>query len=258
MKAALFSLLAAAGSASAALVEKSVEYRHEGATLEGLLVHDDAFAGKRPAVLVIHQWTGPGDYEKMRARMLAELGYNVLVADVYGKGVRPVPPAAGEEAGKYKADRALFRGRLLAGLALLRQDERSEPSKLAAIGYCFGGTGALELARAGVELAGVVSFHGGLDAADGMAAPAGGVKARLLVLHGAADPFVPDAQVAGFTKEMNAAGADWQLVSYGGAVHAFTQQAAGDDPTRGAAYHAAADRRSWQAMKSFFAEIFGR
>lgn len=258
MKTAFLSLLAAASSASAALVERTVEYEHDGVVLEGVLVRDDAIAGKRPAVLVIHQWTGPGAHEKSRARMLAELGYNVLVADVYGKGVRPVPPAAGEEAGKYKADRALFRGRLMAGLARLRQDEHSEPSKLAAIGYCFGGTGALELARAGVELAGVVSFHGGLDAAPGMTAPAGGVKARVLVLHGAADPFVPDSQVAEFTKEMTAAGADWQLVSYGGAVHAFTQKAAGDDPSRGAAYDEAADRRSWQAMKSFFAEIFGR
>jgi dienelactone hydrolase len=257
MKTLLLSLIAAA-SASAALVEKTVEYQHGGVTLEGFHVYDDATAGKRPAVLVIHQWTGLGDYEKDRSRQLAAMGYNVFAADIYGKGVRPVPPAAGQEAGKYKGDRELFRGRLDAALDVLRKDERSDTSKIAAIGYCFGGTGALELARSGADIAGVVSFHGGLDAADGLTAPAGGVKAKVLVCHGAIDPYVPAEQVQDFGKEMETAGADWQLIAYGGAVHSFTHKSAGDDPSKGAAYDEKADKRSWAAMQTFFAEIFGR
>lgn len=256
MKAFFLSLFAAC-SASAALVETTVEYEHDGVVLEGFHVHDDAVEGRRPAVLVIHQWTGLTDYEKRRSRMLAELGYNVLAADIYGKGIRPAPPAAGQEAGKYKGNRELFRGRLLAAFATLKADERTDASKIAAIGYCFGGTGALELARSGAELAGVVSFHGGLDAADGLAAPKNGVKAKVLVCHGAIDPHVPPAQVQAFEKEMTDAGVDWQLVSYGGAVHSFTQKMAGNDPSKGSAYDEKADLRSWEAMRTFFAEIFG-
>ena len=240
----------------AALVEKAVIYQHGGATLDGFHVYDDAVAGKRPAVLVIHQWTGLTENEKRRSRMLAEMGYNVFAADIYGQGIRPVPPGAGKEAGKYKGDRTLFRGRMTAALDLLKADERTEPSKIAAIGYCFGGTGVLELARAGTDIAGVVSFHGGLDAAEGLAAESGKIKAKVLVLHGADDPFVPAAQVAAFEKEFTDAEADWQLVFYSGAVHAFTQKEAGGDNSKGAAYNEAADRRSWEAMKTFFAELF--
>lgn len=245
-------------SADAALVEKSVDYEQDGTVLEGFHVYDDAVTGKRPAVLVIHQWTGLSNYEKRRARMLAELGYNVFAADIYGKDIRPPAPGpAGTEAGKYKGDRALYRARLMAALEVLQKDERTEPSKIAAIGYCFGGTGVLEMARAGAPVAGVVSFHGGLDAAEGFAATAGGAMPKILVLHGAADPYVPASQVADFEKEMKTAGADWKLVPYEGAVHAFTQPQAGDDPSKGAAYHAEADRHSWEAMKSFFVGLFG-
>jgi dienelactone hydrolase len=255
---ALFLSLMAISSASAALVEKVVEYEHEGVTLEGFHVYDDAVEGKRPAVLVIHQWTGLTDYEKQRSRMLAELGYNVFAADIYGKGVRPVPPAAGQEAGKYKGDRKLYRGRLNAGLAVLQKDERTDAAKIAAIGYCFGGTGALELARSGADIAGVVSFHGGLDTAEGMSAGKGEVKAKVLACHGADDPFVPAPQVQAFEQEMRDSGADWQLVAYGSAVHSFTQKMSGDDPSKGSAYNEKADKRSWEAMKGFFAEIFGK
>lgn len=242
--------------AHAALVEKAVTYQQDGATLEGFHVYDDAVTGKRPAVLVVHQWTGLSEYEKRRSRMLAEMGYNVFAADIYGKGIRPQPPEAGKEAGKYKGDRALYRARLTAALDLLKADEGTDVKKVAAIGYCFGGTGVLELARAGTEIAGVVSFHGGLDAAPGMTAAGGKIPAKILVLHGAADPYVPAEQVAGFEKEMTGAKADWQLVSYSGAVHSFTHKEAGDDPAKGAAYNEAADRRSWVAMQSFFAELF--
>jgi dienelactone hydrolase len=257
MKTLLLSLMAAA-SASAALVEKTVEYQHEGVTLEGFHVFDDAVTGQRPAVLVIHQWTGLTDYEKDRSRQLAQLGYNVFAADIYGKGIRPVPPAAGQEAGKYKGNRELYRGRLKAGLEQLKKDEHTDTTKIAAIGYCFGGTGVLELARSGASISGVVSFHGGLDAADGMAATKGNVSAKVLVCHGAVDPFVPTEQVLAFGTEMDDAGADWQFVAYGSAVHGFTQKMAGNDPSKGAAYNEKADKRSWEAMKTFFAEIFAK
>ncbi|MES2921167.1 MAG: dienelactone hydrolase family protein [Verrucomicrobiota bacterium] len=242
--------------AHAALVEKTVTYQQGGATLEGFHVYDDVVTGKRPAVLVIHQWTGLTEYEKRRSRMLAELGYNVFAADIYGQGIRPQPPEAAKEAGKYKGDRTLYRARLTAALAQLKADERTDAAKIAAIGYCFGGTGVLELARSGAEIAGAVSFHGGLDAAAGMAAGAGKIPAKVLVLHGADDPFVPAAQIAAFQKEMTDAKADWQMVYYSGAVHAFTQKEAGNDNSKGAAYDEAADRRSWVAMQAFFAELF--
>lgn len=253
----LICLLVSCAAARAALVEKSVTYEKDGVTLEGFHVYDDAVAGRRPAVLVVHQWMGLTENEKRRSRMLAEMGYNVLAADIYGKGVRPATTAeAGKLAGTYKGDRALYRARLTAGLDVLKNDGRSDPDRLAAIGYCFGGTGVLELARAGAPVRGVVSFHGSLDAGQGMAAKPGAVAAKVLVLHGAADPYVPAPQIEAFHKEMDAAGADWQMVYYSGAVHAFTQKEAGDDPAKGTAYQAAADKRSWQAMKAFFGEIF--
>ena len=241
---------------SAAVVERSVKYKLGEVEMEGFHAYDDKVEGKRPGVLIIHQWTGLTDYEKMRARMLAELGYNVFAADVYGIGIRPQPPEAGTVAGKYKGDRELFRARMIAGLDVLKSDERTDPSKLAAIGYCFGGTGVLELARAGVALNGVVSFHGGLSSATDLAAIKGAIPAKVLVLHGAADPYVPAAEVDAFKKEMEAAGANMKMVSYNGAVHAFTQKMAGDDPSKGAAYNEEADQRSWEDMKRFFAEIF--
>ncbi|MBB5351427.1 dienelactone hydrolase [Haloferula luteola] len=248
--------LLASASCMAALVENPVTYDDHGTELEGFHVYDDAIDGPRPAVLIVHQWTGLTDYEKGRARQLAELGYNVLAADIYGKGIRPQPPESGKVAGTYKGDRALYRSRLTAGLDVLKADERTLPDQVAAIGYCFGGTGVLELARSGADLAGVVSFHGGLDAAEGFLADSDTLKAKILVCHGAEDPHVPSSQIQDFHHEMEQAGADWLMVSYGHAVHAFTQPGAGNDPSKGAAYNEAADRRSWQQMKDFFAEIF--
>ncbi len=239
---------------AAELERKTVEYKHGDVTLEGYLVYDKSIAGQRPGVLVVHQWTGLSDYEKMRADQLAELGYLVFAADIYGQGVRPKVPAAAAEAGKYKKDRELLRGRVNAGLDQLRKHELSDDKRLAAIGYYFGGTTVLELARSGADLAGVVSFHGGLDSPN----PADGqkIKAKLLVLHGADDPFVKTADIAAFEKELRDAKVDWQLVSYGNAVHSFTQKSAGNDHSKGAAYEARADRRSWEAMRAFFDELF--
>lgn len=236
---------------SAEVVEKPVEYTSAGVVCEGIHVVDNAKEGPLPSVLVVHQWTGVSENEKMRARMLAEQGYNVFIADVYGKGVRPPgPPASAKEAGKYKANRALLRQRLNDALAELKKLPQTNASKLAAIGYCFGGTGVLELARSGADIVGVVSFHGGLDSPS----PADGknIKGEVLALHGADDPFVPAADVKAFEDELTSAGVKYELVKYPGAVHAFTQKGAGDDPKKGAAYNAEADAKSWQAMKAFF------
>lgn len=234
---------------------KVVQYQQGDTTLEGFLAWDDAAAGRRPGVLVVHQWMGLTDYEKMRAQQLAGLGYVAFCADIYGKGVRPKSPAeAGPLAGKYKGDRALLRSRVTAGLDVLRTNGNVDPKRIAAIGYCFGGTTVLELARSGADIAGVASFHGGLDAPD----PTDGktIKAKVLVLHGADDPFNQAKDIAAFQQEMRAGGVDWQMVYYGGAVHSFTQKEAGNDPSKGAAYNATADRRSWQALKDFLAAIF--
>jgi len=259
MKMGLFSLIAglAALNGSAEIVFKTVECKQGDTVLEGLSVYDDAFQSKRPAVLVVHQWTGLGNYEKKRAGMLAQMGYNVFAVDIYGKGVRPINPKdAGAEAGKYKNDRALLRARVRAGLEVLAKHELTDPKRIAAIGYCFGGTTVLELARSGADLAGVVSFHGGL----GSPTPgdAKNIKAKVLALHGAADPHVPAPEVAAFEDEMRQGGVDWQLVAYGGAVHSFTDWGAGSDNAKGAAYNEPADRRSWEAMKQFFAELFNK
>lgn len=249
---ALFSLVSLV--AGAAIVEKPVEYKAGDVVCEGWQAYDDAVAGKRPAVLVVHQWTGVSDNEKMRAKMLAELGYNVLVADVYGKGIRPQPPESGKEAGKYKADRGLLRQRVNAALSVLSKDARSDTSKIACIGYCFGGTAAIELGRSGAAIKGIVSFHGSLDSPT----PADGknIKAKVLVLHGADDPFVPAKDMAAFEQEMKDSGVDYKLVEYPGAVHAFTQVGAGNDNSKGAAYNEAADKASWEEMKAFFSRIF--
>lgn len=241
--------------AQAKVVNTPVIYEHAGVLLEGYLAWDDALPGKRPGVLVVHQWMGLSDNERLRADMLAALGYVALAADVYGQGVRPADTdQARQQAGKYYGDRALFRGRVAAGLAALKAQPLVDPARTAAVGYCFGGGGVLELARAGADLCGVVSFHGSLDTP--LPATAGSIKAKILVCHGAADPFVKPEAVDAFVQEMEAAGADYQLIMYAGAVHAFTQKSAGDDPSRGAAYQEAADARSWRAMQDFLGEVF--
>ena len=257
MKTMAVFLLAAtlAAAASAEVKTRTVEYRDGDVVLEGYLAWDDALKGPRPGVLVVHQWMGVSANERMRAEQLAALGYVALAADVYGKGARPAnQQEAGALAGKYKGDRALLRSRVAAGLAELKRQPLVDGRRTAAIGYCFGGTAALELARSGADVAGVVTFHGGLDSPT----PADGknIRAKVLVLHGADDPWVPAADIAAFQQELRQAGVDWQMVYYSGAVHSFTQKEAGSDNSRGAAYNASADRRSWQALRDFLAEIF--
>lgn len=258
MKKLLLALIALACAlpSPAAIQTQVIEYKQGDTTLEGVLVYDDAIKGKRPGVLVVHQWMGLTDYEKKRAEMLAELGYVAFCADIYGKGVRPSNvQAAGAEAEKYKTDRTLLRARVSAGLELLKQNQFVDAERIAAIGYCFGGTTVIELARNGSHLAGVVSFHGGLDSPT----PADGknIKCKVLACHGADDPFVSAKDLAAFQSEMRDNKVDWQLISYGDAVHSFTQPMAGNDKSKGAAYNERADKRSWEDLKQFLNELFG-
>lgn len=244
-----------AGIAQAGLLTEVVEYKQGETTLEGYLAYDDSTQIKRPGVIVIHDWMGTNPYVHKRAEQLARLGYIAFAIDMYGKGVRPKDAnEAAALAGIYRADRQLMRARANAGLEVLKRHSLTDVRRIAAIGYCFGGGTVLELARGGAEVAGVVSFHGNLDTPT--PADARNIKGRVLVLHGADDPFVPPHQVSAFQEEMRQAKVDWQMVIYGGAVHSFTNPGAGSDPAKGAAYNEKADRRSWEVMKLFFSEIF--
>ena len=218
---------------------------------------EDGESPGAPAVLIVHQWMGLTDYEKGRAKHLAELGYVVFALDIYGSDHSPTNmQEAGQASGRFKNDRELFRKRLNLGLTELKRLPFVDPDRVAAIGYCFGGTGVLELARSGADVAGVVSFHGGLDAPKDGADK--NIKGKVLVLHGADDPFVPREGIDAMKKSFNDAKVDWQMIEYSGAVHSFTQPMAGNDNARGAAYNEKADKRSWQHMRSFFDEVIGK
>jgi dienelactone hydrolase len=246
-------VLAGISPARAEMKAEVVEYRHGDVVLEGYLAYDDLIRGKRPGVLVAHEWNGHNQYVRKRAERLARLGYVAFALDMYGKGVRAKDAKeAAALAGIYKGDRTLMRARAAAGLDVLRRRPETDPTRLAAIGYCFGGTTVLELARSGADLVSVVSFHGGLDSPT--PGDARNIKGKVLALHGGDDPFVPVSQVEAFQEEMRKGGVDWQFVSYGGAVHSFTNPESGSDNSKGLAYNERADRRSWKAMKTFFAE----
>jgi dienelactone hydrolase len=252
----LLALLVAAPAAAKPRTEV-VRYRHGDVALEGHLGFDDARRGRRPAVLVVHDWTGINVETRRRVDLLVQLGYVAFAVDMYGAGVRPATgEAAQAEAARYKRDRPLMRARARAGLDWLARHPRVDPARIAVIGYCFGGTTALELARSGAPVAATVSFHGNLDTP----APddARRITGKVLVLHGADDPVVPPSELAAFQQEMRAAGVDWTLISYGGAVHGFTdQRRRGAPPGKSPAYHERADRRSWEAMRALFTELFG-
>jgi dienelactone hydrolase len=245
-----------AGAAKAQNIHtETVEYKQGTVTLEGYLAYDQSIQGKRPGIIIVHEWNGLGDYVKRRAEQLASLGYVAFAIDIYGKGIRPkTMEESSAQATIYRNDRALMRARALAGLEQLKSYKFVDPTKIAAIGYCFGGGVVLEMARAGDDLAGVVSFHGTLDTPN--RADAKNIKGKVLVLQGASDPFVKRDQVEAFQDEMAGAGVDWQMVSYGGAVHGFTNPDNGLNASKGLAYNHEADMRSWDEMIRFFDELF--
>jgi dienelactone hydrolase len=251
----LLSVLFLLVPAEAKIVTKTIEYKSGDTVLEGYLAYDSS-KKKAPGVMIVHDWTGVGPYVKKRAEQVAALGYVAFAADIYGKGVRPQPPESGKVAGSYKGNRPLFRERLIAGWNELKKQKMVDSTNMAAMGYCFGGTGALELARAGEDAKGVISFHGGLDSPK--PEDAKNIKGSVLVLHGAEDPYVPEKEVKGFEEEMRAAKVDWQLVKFSDAVHSFTHPEAGSDPTKGAAYHEPSDKRSWSMMQAFLKERLGK
>lgn len=231
---------------------RTIGYRDGDTELTGLLAWDDSRSHQRPGILVVHGGAGLDDHAKGRARRLAELGFVVLACDMYGNGVAGNRERVMARITELRSDRAMLCQRARAGIEVLASQSRID-GRIAAVGYCFGGMTVLELARSGIEIAGVISVHGSLNTS--RPAQPGSVTARILVCHGALDPHVPITHVSAFVEEMNRAGADWQLIVYGGAMHGFTHEAGPHVP--GVAYHAQSDARSAAAMHNFFVELFG-
>ncbi len=249
-------LLSLAPRATAAVKTREVEYRQGDTVLQGFFAWDDAAKEKRPGVLVIHEWWGHNEHARHQARRLAEAGYVGFALDMYGKGRLAAHPSDAEAFMKEATkDPAVVMARFNAALDQLKQDSHVDPEKIAAIGYCFGGGVALGRARSGADLDAVVTFHAAL----GPQTPAekGKVKARILVLTGAADPMVPPESVEAFKKEMTAAGARFEVIGYPGVKHSFTNPEAGTHGMDALAYDAEADKKSWAAMLDLFKEIFG-
>ncbi len=245
-------------SAYASVQGREVVYEENGTTLKGYIAYDDAIKGKRPGVLVVHEWWGQNEYARKRVRMLAELGYTAMAVDMYGNGkVVDNPDDAGKlAAGVYK-DMPAAKARFEAAMRVLREQNTVDAGEIAAFGYCFGGGIVLNMARIGEDLKGVASFHGGL----GTATPAqpGAIKARIISFSGDADPTIGPDKVAAFKKEMEHAGANFRVVTYPGAKHAFTNPDAdvmGKKFNLPIAYDAKADKDSWEQAKVFLREVF--
>jgi dienelactone hydrolase len=245
-------------AAQAAIKEAPVEYKAGDTVLKGYLVYDDAAKERRPGVLVVHEWWGHNQQARNSARKLAEDGYVALAVDMYGGGKQADhPDNAGKFSGEVRKNLPLMKSRFEAGMQLLRKQPQVDGKRLAAIGYCFGGSVVLEMARAGEDLRGVASFHGGL-ATEHPAQP-GKTKARVLVMNGAEDPFVPPEQITAFKKEMESAKVNYKFVNYPGAKHSFTNP---DADANGAKfnlplnYNAVADKESWLELQSFLKQIF--
>jgi dienelactone hydrolase len=252
----LVSLLAM--TAIAKPMQKSVKYELEGTKFEGVLIYDDAVKTPRPGLVLVPNWMGINELNLKQAAQIASKDYIIFVADMYGQTVRPkTMDEASKAAGALKGDRKIMRARVNKALDVLKAEAKAaglDAKKLGAIGFCFGGTTVIELARSGADVAGVVSFHGGLDASP-VPIDSKGIKAKVLALHGADDPFVPAADVKAFEDEMRKSKVDWQLVSYGNAVHSFTDVDA--NMVGQAQYNEKVAKRSYKAMADFFAEAFG-
>jgi len=254
-------LLLALQTVHAAVKGEEVQYKSGNTVLKGYLAWDDAVKGKRPGVLVVHEWWGHNEYARKRARLLAELGYTALALDMYGDGLQAHhPDDAGKFSGEVRKNLTLTKQRFDAAQQVLKEHPTVDAKNIAAIGYCFGGTIVLEMALEGEDLKGVASFHGGLDI--DQPTKAGKVKARILILTGEADPFVPAAQVEAFKKELEAAKANYRVVVYPGAKHSFTNPDADKFAQQfnmpALAYNAVADNESWVEMQTFFKQIFAK
>jgi dienelactone hydrolase len=245
-------------SAHATVKHEEVTYTANGVTMKGYLAYDDAIKGKRPGVLVVHEWWGHNEYARKRARMLAELGYIALAVDMYGDGKQAAhPDDAGKFAGAVMQNMESAKARFMAAMDVLKKNPRTDSKRLAAIGYCFGGGVVLHMARFGFDLKGVVSFHGSYGTQT--PAQAGKVKAKVLVCHGADDQFITPEQIDGLKKEMAEAKVDFQFISYPGATHSFTNPEADAYAKQfnlPLAYNADADKKSWEDMQAFFKKIF--
>jgi len=251
-------MLGVVGWALAEVKGEDVQYTADGVKMNGYLAYDAAIKGKRPGVLVVHEWWGHNEYARKRAQMLAELGYTALAVDMYGDGKQAAhPDDAGKFAGEVMKNIAVAKARFMAALDVLRKHESVDRKHVAAIGYCFGGGVVLHMARAGVDLSGVVSFHGSLDAP--VPAKPGAVKAKVLVCHGADDQFISQEQIDKFKDEMKTAKVDFRFISYPGAKHSFTNPDADENAKKfniPLAYNANADKNSWDDMKEFFKKVF--
>jgi dienelactone hydrolase len=237
---------------------KTVDYSAQGVVMKGYLAYDENIKDKRPGVLVVHEWWGLNDYARKRALMLAEQGYTALAVDMYGGGKRAIHP---DDATKFSSELMknfdVAKARFIAAMDFLKQQPTVDPTRMAAIGYCFGGGVVLNMARQAVDLKGVASFHGNLTAVK--PAQPGSIKARILVLHGADDKFTTPEQIKAFNQEMKRAGANFQFISYPGAMHSFTNpkaDALGKKFNLPVAYNAAADKKSWDELKEFLKTIF--
>jgi dienelactone hydrolase len=237
-----------------AIITNTVTYMDGDVALEAFFAFDDAISARRPAVLISHMWNGRGEFVAEKAKALAELGYVAFALDMYGKGILGTTPEENMALMQpFIDDRAMLQQRIKAALLTVKLFPWVDDSKIAAIGYCFGGLCVLDLARTGVDIKGVVSFHGILNAPNNL--PNTPIKAKVLALHGYDDPMGLPAQTIEFQNEMTQAGADWQLHNYGHTVHAFTNPLA-NFPESGMIYNATADKRSWLAMQNFLTEIF--
>lgn len=231
----------------------AVQYRHEQTVLDGFLAYDLTADAPQPAVMIAHAWGGRDEFVCDKARRLAELGYAAFALDMYGQGVLGSNP---DENARLMApfieNRALLQARMIAALETVQKLPQVDSARIAAMGFCFGGLCVLDLARTGAELRGVISFHGLFDPPGNTAGQR--IKAKVLALHGYDDPMVPPQKLLALAEELTAAGADWQIHAYGRTMHAFTNPRA-NDPAFGTVYDATADRRSWQSMQNFLAEV---
>ena len=246
------------GSTETKIVGKTVEYSAQGVVMKSYLAYDENVKGRRPGVLVVPEWWGLNDYARMRARMLAEIGYTALAVDMYGDGKMVMTPdEAGKMSSEVMKDFDVAKVRFMAAMDILKQQPTIDLNRIAAIGYCFGGGVVLNMARQGVDLKGVVSFHGSLTVVK--PAQPGSVKAKILVLNGGDDKFVTSGQIEAYKQEMRTAGADFQFISYPGATHSFTNPEAtelGKKFNMLIAYNADADKKSWDEMRKFLSMIF--